>query len=436
MLTPRNTSCLDLVTMTNNGECSSVMRIVDTKGISFNAPHVSTRIAPGSYTFPLGSLSKIRVKVERTRPENTNDLHYIIRLFSFGNGKSIFVHPQAEVHVCTYSPVTSPIQSRKAKIQQPKYPFIPIVSFFYKEADPLTLHHIWCFCYILFTFWPEQEFIALDTSRSEILPYWLLPLMASRIAGPWPETLGIKELQQYKSTVALSRSEFWQGAGPLEMGGWVPALDGQRLQVSYMDFQTSTDLSLLPWEMTRKLVPFYERYIAEFGETISFYMLTPNWIAGHDQPSLVLPTESFSFECNWDGEPFATVSTNRNEFHVNCNRNYIQDQSHQRVGTQSIIHVRFRVISLTEKFLFLINKKTMELSTKHDEDEENVELIKSLLQSGGHVDRVRYNVRLTLQYEEPCCHRELMIKFTRKRFFQTGFFSPLHKWKPDEPAAR
>lgn len=77
----------------------------------------------------------------------------------------------------------------------------------------------------------------------------------------------------------------------------------------------------------------------------------------------------------------------------------------------------------------------MELSTKPEEDEENVELIKSLLQSGGHVDRVREKVRLTLQYEEPCCHRDLTIKFTRKRFFQTGFFSPLPKWKP-EPADR
>lgn len=422
--------------MTSDGECSSVMRIVDTKGISFSAPHVSARIAPGSYTFFLGSLSKIRVKVERTKLGNTNDLHYTIRLFNLGKDKSIFVHPQAEVYVRTHIPVTSPTQSHKAKIQQPKRPFIPIISFFYKEDDPLTLHHIWCFCYTLFTFWPEQEFIALDTSTSATLPYWLLPLMASRIAGPWPEALGIKEFQQYQSTVALSRAEFWQGAGPLIMGGWVPALDGQRLQVSYMDFQTSTDLSLLPWEITRKVIPFYERYIAEFGETISFFMLTPNWIAGHDQPSLVLPTESFFFECNWDGKPFATVWTNRNEFSVNCNRNYIQDQSHQRVGTQSIIHVRFFcIIPLTEKFLFLINDKTMELSTKPEEDEENVELIKSLLQSGGHVDRVREKVRLTLQYEEPCCHRDLTIKFTRKRFFQTGFFSPLPKWKP-EPADR
>lgn len=46
---------------------------------------------------------------------------------------------------------------------------------------------------------------------------------------------------------------------------------------------------------------------------------------------------------------------------------------------------------MLNKFLFLIDQRTTELGTNLDEDKENIELIQSFIQCGGHVADVCFN---------------------------------------------
>lgn len=313
--------------------------MVDTRLISYNFPETPTEISPGSYKFFLDGRSELQVEIMRDSFECNNELQYNMNLKRIPTFGGLFERSQLTVHVRIKTLESSKQQSEGEGPPQ-AMTWYPIVAFICQDSlNHLIIHEIWCYCYILFSLWPNQEYIALDLDKSLAQKRWLLPLYATRLAGPWPENLKITDIPEYLPTAALSRAEFWQGAGPLYMGAWVPALDERRLLQYDRATFTENESCLKLWELARKHIPVYERFLPEFNIFITFYMLQADTGEDDSQPVWLSPSHDLEFVCKWGDEPFSTVKAKNGLFEVSRTGHFGQNPAYKTIGLKSIIHV-------------------------------------------------------------------------------------------------
>lgn len=341
------------IVMINERENYRLDKTFDTRLISYNLPSIPGRIIPGYYTFCLGNRSRLRVEIECDSIDCEDNIQYTISLQSPKGQEDLFetCHLKAKVSSKTPKPVDL-AKGREIGQETVSYPIT--ASLVQDSVSPLTLRQIWWFCYILFSLWPEQEFIALDLRNSSAIQYWLPSLCATRLAGPWPEHFEISKTPEYASTAALSRADFWQGAGPLKMGGWVPALDEDRLlQDTYFlhtTDKTNAEGSKLTMREVKENVPLYQRFLPEFGICVTFLMQELEWEASDLELAWVLPSKRLDFICQWDCQPFASVSMQNGDFLIFGAGTPEEENIRAEVQIRSIIHVSFNFCADTVSF--------------------------------------------------------------------------------------
>lgn len=374
------------ITMISQSKNYRIDKIFDSRILSYNLPVLPSSVIPGSYTLFYGNRSELRMEIVCDSVVRNYNIWYRITLQSPKGQETLFDTPHLTVKACI-KPNTAE-QTATARDHGPETVPYPIVTFQVQDhVNHLTLRQIWCFCYVFFSLWPEQEFIALDLKGSSARQDWLLPLCATKLVRPWPEDFEITSTRGYASTAALSRANFWQGAGPMKMGGWVPALDEHTLMDHGQTMHLDGEECLETLEMTRRRVmenvPLYVRFLPEFGVHITFFMTIQQYdVSGYDV-DWVQSSKYLGFTCEWDRRPFCSVGTCNGHFDFSRTNSFEQNQIHAETGIRSIIHVS-STFTLTQ-FLFLINDGASELYTTVEEDEEHIDLIRSLLHCGGHI---------------------------------------------------
>lgn len=333
------------IVMIKESENYRLDKTFDTRLISYNLPSIPGRIIPGSYTFCLGDRSRLRMEIECDSVDYKDKIQYTISLQSPEGQKGLFETCHLKAKVINKAPKhVGPAKAKEIRQESVSY---PIATFLVQDlVSPLTLRQIWCYCYTLFSLWPEQEFIALDLKNSSNIQRWLPSLCATRLAGPWPEHFEISKTLEYASTAALSRADFWQGAGPLKLGGWVPALDEDHLlQDTYFlhtTDETNAEVSKLTVREVKENVPLYQRFLPEFGICVTFLMQELEWEASDLELAWVLPSKRLDFICQWDCQPFASVSIQNGDFLIFGAGTPEEETIRAEVQIRSIIHVSFK----------------------------------------------------------------------------------------------
>lgn len=184
-------------------------------------------VVPGVFSLCIGRMMDI--KVTQVHKLRGSSLYYEVFLDFKEKGEDIMHTPGVHLNVRIPQP-KGPRLQYKLHWGQPRQftNGLPVVSM---QSDTtvefITLHQIWAFAYVLFSLWPTQEYIALDAHKSVARHTWLLPLLQSGLVQQW--TRSVYTEANYKHHVLLSRTKFWQGAGPLPVGGWIPTLVGLEL---------------------------------------------------------------------------------------------------------------------------------------------------------------------------------------------------------------
>ncbi|WFD29452.1 hypothetical protein MSPP1_000461 [Malassezia sp. CBS 17886] len=140
---------------------------------------------------------------------------------------------------------------------------------------PVSLLQLWSFCYAFWTLWPDQEMARLACAGmpwADALSTGLATAHPADIqAGREPHDDGGSR------TVLVHRTTFWQGAGPLAAGGWVPdalVRPYPYLPVTYQTAPFPTRLAhgdQRPYRPPSHAAgPWYRRYIPAFRQTLTF----------------------------------------------------------------------------------------------------------------------------------------------------------------------
>lgn len=148
---------------------------------------------------------------------------------------------------------TSPLGGTQKKFPvqvSPNFEHIPIANFTNNDVNSEPeLTQIWRYCYALFTLWPFHEYIALDVELSVARHTWLMPLLLSGLAQKTTSRDYHRQYYRYGADncdhhVYLSRSHFWQGAGPFKAQNWIPALG--KIDFSRFPVPTFREQQLVP----------------------------------------------------------------------------------------------------------------------------------------------------------------------------------------------
>lgn len=241
-------------------------------------------------------------------------------------------------------PFTRPGQETLSTAPPSKIRCIPVAKLFSSGSGSLLmLRRIWTYCCILFTLWPHQEFIALNTKFTTQRDPWVSLLLVSKLAQvSLPrENFGVPFLFGKRNRdphVYLSRARFWQGAGPFGAKKWTPVLkkgDVSKLSVFIsrdQGFEQELDKCTLcqdnyDWGGEKGDLILYRRFIPEVGKVLTFRLVDYEGepVSADGIYSNKLPSP-LPLVCEWDNIPFASASiygTNREDcYKKNMIRNH------------------------------------------------------------------------------------------------------------------
>ncbi|WFC98197.1 hypothetical protein MYAM1_000921 [Malassezia yamatoensis] len=146
-------------------------------------------------------------------------------------------------------------------------------------SQQLSVVHVYVLVIAVFTLWPGEEYFVVHMQRkdqADLISFLLYSQLASHLPSTTETDTG-NETQP----LLVSRAKFWEGAGPMLAGGWIPTLftdDNARDLVKMSSsishtqlLQLSTSVPRLSLESVQAINgPIYSRYIPELRQTLTF----------------------------------------------------------------------------------------------------------------------------------------------------------------------
>lgn len=334
-----------------------------------------------SYTVPLG---KFRLDIcgclfqeytVDTKDYGEDGVRYRIKLSSKSKEDETYTTDDSEMTVKLPNlPFIRPGHETFSSVPPSKIRCIPVAELSSSDSGSiLLLRRIWTYCCILFTLWPHQEFIALNTKFTTQRDPWVSLLLVSKLAQvSLPrENFGVPFLfgkRNRDTHVYLSRARFWQGAGPFGAKKWTPVLkkgDVSKLSVFIsrnQGFEQELNKCTLyqdnsDWGGENGDLIIYRRFIPEVGKVLTFRLVDYEGepVSADGIYSNKLPSP-LPLVCEWDNIPFASASihgTNREDcyeekhdtksFRVDEVKDKLPTTEEQLVLYRSLIHVRDKI---------------------------------------------------------------------------------------------
>lgn len=329
--------------------------------LSYSLGDISNTVSPGTYTLFIGNV--VNVQVCCTLEQQRNEYLYELTL----HPKSIIKDnlPSSGVLLHVQSPISRNVENNMYR-DAPRQCTDSLTVASYRCIESihnLTFEQIWTLVYVLFSFWPSQEYIALDVSKSDATRASIFRLVQSGLAREWNSKTESKH-PKYLNHLLLSRTRFWQGDGPLPAGGWIPALQSCKfpsdstqtiLEKEAMDESQSAltgasfDLNFNSWpNRQRKLV--YSRYVPEYKKLLTFNLLDFKMDSDRKYYDDCL-NRSGNMYPSTSAEPFDDLKPLPSRFHLACDydetcyglasvelaQNVTSSSSHEKIR-QSAIH--------------------------------------------------------------------------------------------------
>ena len=369
-----------------------------------------TDVAPGTYALVVGADTRLSISVVHTRGAAATGhgrTEHEVRV----DGEPL-VAPNTRMHVVAPLPAyTHPSQEPDDNSLAARAVRMARVRM-HGTTDAI---YVWALTYVFFTLWPDQEYFVLEGGAD------VDALLLSGLAMRHPA----------EQTLLFSRMAFWQGAGPLPLGTWVP-LGG------------TADFPLLPTlfvpsaqglraaaqhplrrpkvgacaEKTAEL-PVYRRYIPELQQTLTLRCarsqsdtdvdLLHRWHATErvntgwrqDMPrdahkkyleDQEASGESLALIGEWDGEPFGYIEIYYAKetplrlyfdagdydrgFHALVGEERFRGPHRVRSWMGSVVHL-----------LFLLDPRTQRVVS--EPRASNTKMVEYECLCGGHVEKVR-----------------------------------------------
>lgn len=414
----------------------------------------STTVAPGSYPLVVNGDTTLTIHVahaDSSAAHQNGPLHVVTP--SAAQPSALIAHDGVMKVAPPAAPYTHPSQEpddNTLKARALRFAHVELAA-----PAQLTLLQVWTFAYVFFTLWPDQEYFVLATKPSMSPEAWVAPLLHTELALPNPACTDADPLP---ASVLVSRAAFWQGAGPLPAGGWVPAIDLDPRAANVNEMLRAAPDSSAPgslyaaclpklglWSLQHAQVPLYRRYIPELKQTLTFRLarsssetdvnLVHRWHASErvntgwrqDMPREkhreYLAAQEASPSCTaligeWDGEPFGYLEI----YHARQSnlRDFYDANEYDRGFHALVGEERFRgphrvrswmggVIHL----LFLLDPRTMRVVS--EPRASNTKMVEYECMCGGHVEKL-----IDLGHK-----RAALVWIPRERFFQLCPMGPL-----------
>lgn len=330
------------------------------------------------------------------------------------------------------------------------------------DSQAITFDHIWTLCYVFFTLWPgELAFILVVPEEAKHM-HWVIQMVTSGLAtqdhvlqGPdgdlYPDAENI---------LWVRKRAFWQGAGA-KAGVWAPILPiffpnklTHRLllycfPLSESDLAAKCKDASAFVELRDQIlsVPFYERYIPEMDQILTFRLVDPqsefdtrSFETWYLQPEFrsewerlsskincfpkswknqLSKSDFFSLFCAFDNNAFAYIQVFDDIKVLDFAENIPSDWAMFSVITQDTFARDVRRVPIVVRSLihmmFLLFPDTSCIATIRDA--HDAVALEHLIAAGGHIDRVSIQNSLT-KLLNSCYMREALIVFPRNRFFE------------------
>lgn len=418
-----------------------------------------TAVPEKTFQLVIGADTQVEVKVQHGGAQEGREAVHIVTPTATGHGRALIAADVAMHVVPPCAPYTHPSQEpndNSLNARSKRMARVELVG-----GDELSLLNVWALTYIFFTLWPDQEYFVLQTRSAPSSDAWVVPMLASGLAVPHPADTQARKTPvdtDASGEVLVSRAAFWQGAGPLPAGGWVPVLDSDatypHLAQSHRAAPSGLAVGTLHparvpklglWNVQHATLPLYRRYIPELGQTLTFRLasslsdtdvgLLHRWHATdrvntgwrQDMPreehrkylaEQEASSDSIALIGEWDGQPFGYVEI----YHAkeNALRNYFDAGDYDRgfhalVGEEKFRgphRVRSWMGSLIH-LLFLLDPRTMRVVS--EPRASNTKMVEYECMCGGHVEKL-----IDLPHK-----RAALVFIPRERFFQLCPVGPL-----------
>ncbi|PKI85876.1 hypothetical protein MVES1_000379 [Malassezia vespertilionis] len=376
----------------------------------------------------------------------------IVQLASSDDGAAKYVVPDAAMHVTprlppyTHSSQEPDDNTLGARAKR----FARVLM----SGASLDVVQLWAFVYAYFSLWHDHEYFILDAAQSSDAQTWLAPLLRSGLALPHPDDVRSASY----NTLLVSRAAFWQGAGPVPCGGWVPILESQGypfLPTTNRNVPEGLALGTLhparapkigAWDAAQEAV-VYRRYIPELEQTLTFRHassksekdvdLLHRWHADdrvktgwrQDMPrdahkkylaDQEATGDSIALIGAWDGEPFGYIEVYYPK--ETPLRNYFDAGDYDRGFHALVGEDRFRGphrvrswMGSVIHFLFLLDNRTMRVVS--EPRASNTKMVEYECMCGGHVEKW-----IDLPHK-----RAALVYVPRERYFQLCPMGPLRE---------
>ncbi|WFD42277.1 hypothetical protein MPSI1_000918 [Malassezia psittaci] len=234
-----------------------------------------TTVRQGAFHTVIGQNIKVDIVVHHdsnAEPSDRGPLHSIaVRAVPLlKESVEIDVRPPAEPYTdASQEPDDNSLEARCKRFAQIKQ----------AASQELSIVHMYLVLLAFFTLWPGEEYFVVElrnNNQADLISFLLYSQLASRLPSTTETDAG-----DFAQPLLVSRAEFWQGAGPMLAGGWIPALftdDSARDLVKMSSslshaqlLQLSTSLPRLSLESLQTFdTPIYSRYIPELQQTLTF----------------------------------------------------------------------------------------------------------------------------------------------------------------------